>query len=304
MEPDLSVEIAGINMKNPIMPASGTFGYGKEMSEFFDISELGAMVTKGTTLLPRQGNDLPRICETRAGMINFIGLQNPGAKVVIEEKIPFLRKFGVPIIVNIAGNTPEEYEQLAQMFDKVEGVAGLEVNISCPNTKAGGIAFGQDPKVAFELILGVRTVTSLPLIAKLSPNVTDIILIAESVVNAGARALSLINTLRARARIRSGPQQGKWIEGGLSGPAIMPLALRMVSDLAKAKLGVPIIGIGGISSFEDALDFLESGADAVEVGTANFLNPNTMLEIIKGLKGYLTEKGFSSLKEWKAKNRV
>lgn len=295
MEPDLSVEIAGIRMKNPVMSASGCFGYGKEMAELVDISKLGAVVTKGTTLHPRQGNELPRICETAAGMINFIGLQNPGADVVIQEKIPFLLQFGVPVIVNIAGATEEDYVELARKFDGVEGVTGLEVNISCPNTKRGGIAFGQDPEIASELVTKVKEATSLPLIVKLTPNVTDIVRIAASVILAGADALSLVNTFTARAKIRGGPQAGKWIEGGLSGPAIMPIALKMVSNLAKADLKRPIIGMGGISSTEDALEFLESGADAVAVGTANFINPNVMIEIIDGLKKYLAEKGCASL---------
>ncbi len=300
---DLSVNIAGIKMKNPVMPASGTFGYGEEMADFIDISKLGAVVTKGTTLQPRQGNEQPRICETRAGLINFIGLQNPGAEVVIRDKIPFLRQFGVPIIVNISGSTIEEYEELAKMFNGVDGVSGLEVNISCPNVKKGGVAFGQDSELAYEVIIKVRWATSLPLIIKLTPNVTSVFPIVVRLLDAGANAFSLVNTFKARARIRSGPNQGKWIEGGLSGPCIMPIALRIVSDLAKANLGVPIIGIGGISSFEDALDFLESGADAIQIGTANFINPNVMIEIITGLEKYLAENGFASFEEWKRKIR-
>ena len=301
MKIDLSIDIAGIKMKNPVMPASGTFGYGEEMTQFVDISKLGAVVTKGTTLNPRQGNELPRICETRAGVINFIGLQNPGVERVIKEKIPFLGQFGVPVIVNISGTAIEEYKELARMFDTVESVAGLEVNISCPNVKEGGIAFGQDPGAASRVVSEVRKCTRLPLIIKLTPNVTDIVAIAESVVSAGANALSLINTLKSRAKIRGGPQKGKWIEGGLSGPAVMPVALRMVSDVAKSNLGVPIIGMGGISSTEDALDFLESGATAVAIGTANFINPNVMIEIIDGLKRRLAEKGYASITELKTK---
>jgi len=297
MKPDLSTNIAGIRMKNPVMPASGTFGYGEKMAQFIDISELGAVVTKGTTLKPRQGNELPRICETRAGIINFIGLQNPGAKRVIEEKLPFLGQFDVPIIVNISGTATDEYKKLAQMFDGVAVVNGLEVNISCPNVKGGGIAFGQDPEAASRVVSEVRKCTRLPLIVKLTPNVTDIVSIARAVIKGGADAISLVNTFKARAKIRRGPQGGKWIEGGLSGPAIMPIALRMVSDLTKANLGVPIVGIGGISNTEDALDFLESGADAIAVGTANFINPNIMIEIIEGLKKHLTEKGYASLAE-------
>jgi len=298
---DLSVNIAGIKMKNPIMPASGTFGYGEEFSDLIDISQLGAVVTKGTTLQSRQGNEQPRIYETRAGMINFIGLQNPGAEIVIREKIPFLRQFGVPIIVNISGVSIGEYLEVAKIFAGSLEVAGLEINISCPNIKKGGVAFGQDPILAAKVVGSIRGLTMLPLIVKLTPNVTNIITIAKAVIKAGADAISLVNTFKARAKIRSGPKRGKWIEGGLSGPCIMPIALRMVSDLYKAKLGVPIIGIGGISFFEDALDFLESGADAIQIGTANFINPNIMIEIIGKINNYLEEKGFSSLSEWRAK---
>lgn len=298
---ELSVNIAGIKLKNPVMPASGCFGYGEEMAQFIDLSKLGAVVTKGTTLQPRQGNEQPRICETRAGMINFIGLQNPGAEAVIRDKIPFLQQFGVPIIVNISGSTIEEYEELAKMFNEVLGVAALEINISCPNVKAGGIAFGQDPILAGEVVSVVRAVTKLLLIVKLTPNVTSVISIAQSVIKAGANALSLINTFKARARIRNDPNKGKWIEGGLSGPCIMPIALRMVSDLYKAKLGVPIIGIGGISCFEDALDFFESGADAIQVGTANFIYPDTMLKIIEGLRERLQQMGCCNFADFKAR---
>lgn len=301
---DLSVDIAGIKMQNPIMPASGTFGYGEEMADIIDIRKLGAVVTKGTTLEPRQGNDQPRMCETRAGMINFIGLQNPGAEAVIRDKIPFLRQFGVPIIVNISGSTIEEYEELATMFDCVPDVAAQEVNISCPNVKQGGVAFGQDLKLAFETVYRVRKKSILPLIVKLTPNITDIVLIARAVVEAGADAISLVNTFKARARIRSGPNKGKWIEGGLSGPCIMPVALRMVSDLAKAEISVPIIGIGGIQFLKDALDFFESGADAIQIGTANFIDPTIMIQIIEGLEKYLAKNGFASFQEYLQKSRT
>lgn len=301
MEPNLSVEIAGIRMQNPVMPASGTFGYGKEYAQLIDISKLGAVVTKGITLKPREGNPQPRICEVVGGMINSIGLQNPGVEKVIGEKLPFLRQFGVPIIVNIAGGTMEAYVQLAYRLDGVEGVAGLEVNISCPNTERGGMAFGQSPEIAFEVITKIRKATSLPLIVKLTPNVTNIVLIAKSTVEAGADALSLINTLKAKAKMRRGPHEGKWIEGGLSGPVVKPVALRMVSEIVQADLGVPVIGIGGISTTEDALDFLEAGATAIAVGTANFLNPCTMTDIIEGLRKYLKEKGCKTIAELRQK---
>ncbi|MBU3934762.1 dihydroorotate dehydrogenase [Patescibacteria group bacterium] len=301
---DLSVDIAGIKMQNPIMPASGTFGYGEEMEKFIDVSKLGAVVTKGTTLEPRHGNEQPRICETQAGIINFIGLQNPGVREVVESKIPFLRKFEVPIIVNISGGSVEEYVKIAVILRDVPGVAGLEVNISCPNVKHGGVAFGQDPKQAGKIVGALRNCTTLPLIVKLTPNVTNIVAIGEAVVEAGADALSLVNTFKARARIRLGPNKGKWIEGGLSGPCIMPIALKQVSDLAKADLGVPIIGIGGISCLGDALDFFESGADAVQIGTANFLDPTIMIQIIDGLRIYIGKRGFASFQKYLQKNRT
>ena len=304
---DLSVNIAGIRLKNPVMPASGTFGYGEEMADFIDISRLGAVVTKGTTLLPRQGNDQPRICETRAGMINFIGLQNPGAAAVAKEKIPFLRKFGVPIIVNISGFSIEDYRRLASIFCAVEGVVALEVNISCPNVESGGITFGQEPELVFRVVSAVKNRTNrsgIVMIVKLTPNVANIVLPAKAAVEAGADAIALVNTFKARARIRSGPNKGKWIEGGLSGPCIMPVALRMVSDLAKAEISVPIIGIGGIQFLKDALDFFESGADAIQIGTANFIDPTIMIQIIEGLEKYLAKNGFASFQEYLQKSRT
>lgn len=297
MEPDLSVEIVGIKMKNPIMPASGTFGYGEEMADIIDISELGAVVMKTTTLKPRQGNPTPRVCETDAGIINSIGLQNPGVDVVIQEKIPFLLKFRVPIIASIGGATINEYVWLTEKINRAEGVKGLEVNISCPNTEEGGIAFGQDPEIASEVIAKVKEVASsgLTIIAKLTPNVTDIVTIAKAVVLAGADAISLINTVRARAKVRG--KDETWLNGGLSGPAIKPIALKLVHEVAQAKLGVPIIGIGGIRNVTDVLDFLECGATAVAIGTANFINPNVMMDVINELKKYMNEKNYSNIEE-------
>lgn len=302
---DLSVNVAGIRMQNPVMPASGCFGCGEEYLDFIDPSSLGAIVMKGVTLLPRAGNEQPRLAEVFGGIINFIGLQNPGVEAIVRDKIPIARRFNVPVIVNISGNTAEEYEQMAQRLDGVEGVTALEVNISCPNIKHGGVAFGQDPEIAFSITQSVRGKTSLPVIVKLTPNVTDIVSIAKAVASAGANAVSLINTLKARARIKNYPSKGKWkwVEGGLSGPCIKPIALRMVSDLTKAKLGIPIIGMGGISNFDDALDFFESGADAIAIGTAVFVNPNVFKEVIEGLKKYLAENGFASFEEWKQKTR-
>lgn len=301
MKPDLSVRIGNIRMKNPIMPASGTSGYGEEISNFIDISKLGAFVTKTTTLRPREGNPTPRICETDAGMINSIGLQNPGIEAVIREKIPFLLKFEAPIIVSIGGETIAEYEQIAQkLTQQASGlINGIEVNISCPNTKIGGIAFGQDPEIASEVIAKVKRAVSLDMtvIAKLTPNVTNIVTIAKAVVLAGADAISLINTVKARAKVRG--KDETWLNGGLSGPAIKPIALKLVHEVAQANLGVSIIGIGGIRNVTDVLDFFECGADAVQIGTANFINPEVMIDVIKGLKKRMKEKNYSSIKELK-----
>ena len=303
MEPDLSVQIAKIKMKNPIMPASGTFGYGEEISNFIDLSELGAAVTKGITFEPRKGNPPPRIVETDAGMINSIGLQNPGVEEVIKEKIPFLKGFGIPIIINICGATLEEYVRLTERLNKVEGIAGVEVNISCPNTQKGGIAFGQDPNIAYETIFRIKKVADpkITIVAKLTPNVTNIVNIARAVKIAGADAISLINTVRARAKVRG--KDETWLNGGLSGLAIKPIALKLVHEVAQANLGIPIIGIGGIRNVTDVLDFLECGADAVQVGTANFIDPKTMIKLISGLREYMKKKNYSNINELKKGER-
>lgn len=294
---NLAVNIGGIWIKNPVMPASGTFGYAWEYKDLVDLNRLGAIVTKGITLEPRNGSPQPRLCETPAGLINRIGLQNPGVEKFISEKMPFLRTLEPPIIVNICGNTIEEYVELAQMLDRVEGISGLEINISCPNTEKGGICFGQDPEIAFAVVSKVRGATSLPLITKLTPNVTSIVPIAQAAVKAGTNALSLINTLKAKAQIRSDPHAGMWIEGGLSGPAIRPIAVRMVSEVAEANLGVPIIGMGGITCPEDAREFFANGANAVAIGTATFINPNTMEEVIKGLEEFLEKEGIEDINQ-------
>lgn len=299
IEPDLSVDLAGIRMKNPIMPASGTFGYGEEASQFMDISKLGAVVMKTTTLKPRKGNPVPRICETAAGMINSIGLQNPGIDVVIREKIPFLLEFETPIITSIGGATMEEYVQLTEKLNGVEGVSGIEVNISCPNTEKGGIAFGQDPNIAYEVITKVRKAADckVTIIAKLTPNVANIVNIARAVKIAGADAISLINTVRARGKVRG--KDKTWLNGGLSGPAIKPIALKLVHEVAQANLGIPIIGIGGIRNLTDVLDFLECGADAVQIGTATFIEPDTMIKVINELREYMKKKNYSNIFELK-----
>lgn len=296
-QPDLSVEIAGITLKNPVMSASGCYGYGKEYAVFYDNKQLGALVVKGTTLEPREGNSPPRIVETAAGILNSVGLQNPGVEYFIKEEAPRFTGSGIPLIVNIAGNLEEDYFRLAGILDPVEEVSGLEVNISCPNVKKGGMAFGTDVDCAYRLVKGVRSVTSKPLIVKLSPNVTDIVGTALAVQEAGADALSLINTLLGMAiDIHSRKPVLGNVMGGLSGPAVKPVALRMVWQVSE-KVDIPVVGMGGIMSAEDALEFILAGATAVAVGTANFTNPLAIPEIIKGITGYMEENNISQLKE-------
>ena len=296
-QPDLSVEIAGITLKNPVMSASGCYGYGKEYAAFYDNKQLGALVVKGTTLEPREGNSPPRIVETAAGILNSVGLQNPGVEYFIKEEAPRFTGSSIPLIVNIAGNLEEDYFRLAGILDPVEEVSGLEVNISCPNVKKGGMAFGTDVDCAYRLVKGVRSVTSKPLIVKLSPNVTDIVGTALAVQEAGADALSLINTLLGMAiDIHSRKPVLGNVMGGLSGPAVKPVALRMVWQVSE-KVDIPVVGMGGIMSAEDALEFILAGATAVAVGTANFTNPLAIPEIIKGITGYMEENNISQLKE-------
>jgi dihydroorotate dehydrogenase (NAD+) catalytic subunit len=286
MEVILETELAGIRMKNPVMPAAGTFGYGQEMSQFYDLSELGAIVTKSTSLLPKVGNPQPRIMETAAGMINFIGLENPGSEVLIKEELPFLRQFNLAVIVSIFGQTINEFKQLTQKLDRVNDIDGLEINISCPNVEQGGMTFGTDPQATAEVVGAVRQVTSRPLIAKLTPNVTDIRVIAQAAEYAGANALSLANTFKGMGYFKNGLHKGKWITGGLSGPCIKPMALCAVCQVISA-VKIPVIGVGGITNFEDALEFFYLGAKAVQIGTANFVNPQVISRIIRDLKKYL-----------------
>ncbi len=287
----------GLLLKNPVMTASGTFGYGVEYSKVVDVARLGAIVTKGVTLRPRRGNAQPRLAETPAGLLNSIGLQNPGARAVIRDKARTWARLNVPVIVNIAGETVEEYVQVAALFEAAPVVAALEVNISCPNVKLGGMAFGVDPGAAAEVTSAVKAASSLPIIVKLSPNVTDIVQIAQAVVQAGADAVSLINTLvgmvidvKARRPLLSTGT------GGLSGPAIRPVALRMVYEVARA-VDAPVIGVGGICSTEDALQFLMAGATAVQVGTATFVNPSTAVDIVSGLEAFLEAERLTSINE-------
>ncbi len=283
----LDVRIGSLTLKNPVMTASGTFGYGEEYARFFDLSRLGAVVVKGLSLLPRMGNRPPRIVETPCGMLNAIGLQNVGVETFIDEKLPFLRQFDVKVIANIFGESVEEYQKLSAILSCVEGVHAIEVNISCPNVKKGGVVFGTDPEVAALVTQKVAAETDLPVIVKLSPNVTDIALMARAVEEAGADAVSLINTLTGMA-IDSETRRPLLanITGGLSGPALKPVALRMVWQVAHA-VRIPVIGTGGITSFQDALEFLIAGATAVQVGTANFVNPLATMEILDGIKDYM-----------------
>lgn len=284
---NLQVSLAGIEMKNPVMVASGTFGYGEEYSQFMDLKQLGAIVTKSITLLPRVGNRPPRIIETPAGMLNAIGLQNVGIERFISEKMPFLREAGVPVIASISGEEIGEYVELAAGLNDVGGIAGLELNISCPNVAKGGMMFGADPRVTNDLVSAVRRATGLPLIAKLSPNVTSIVEIAAAAEEAGSDAISLINTLLGMTiDIHTRKPKLANITGGLSGPAIRPVAVRMVWQVAGA-VDIPVIGMGGIMTVEDALEFIIAGAKAVALGTANFINPLAALEIISGIEDFM-----------------
>ncbi len=296
-KPDLSVEIAGIKLRNPVMTASGTFGYGREFAEYLDLESIGAIITKGLSLRPKAGNRTPRIVETPGGMLNAIGLQNVGLEAFIQEKVPFFRKLRTPVIVNLYGNSLDEYGELAERLDRVPEVAGIEVNISCPNVKQGGIVFGTDPRAAAEVVTLVRDATIKPVIVKLSPNVTDIVEMAHACVGAGADALSLINTLTGMAidLANRRPVLAN-VTGGLSGPAIKPVALRMVWQVARA-VDVPVIGIGGITSAVDALEFIVAGATAIQVGTASFLDPRAAQTIARDMECYLEENGIAGIRE-------
>jgi dihydroorotate dehydrogenase (NAD+) catalytic subunit len=288
-DPDLSVKIGKIKLKNPVIVASGTFGFGEEYKDFFDIDHLGAIIPKGISLKPMMGNPPPRIFETEGGIINSIGLQNPGFQAFIKDKLPYLNNIKTHLLINFFGKTQKEYVELARRFDEVPGLSGLEMNISCPNVKQGGIIFCSDPKMTYGLVRAVRKSTKLTLIVKLSPNVTDIALIAKSSEEGGADAVSLINTFRAMAiNIHSRkPELGNMM-GGLSGPAIKPIALRMVWEVSQA-IKIPVIGMGGITKAEDAIEFILVGASAIQIGTANLVNPRTGVEVIYGIKRYLIE---------------
>jgi dihydroorotate dehydrogenase (NAD+) catalytic subunit len=299
---DLHIQLApshpvGLLLKNPVITASGTFGYGLEYGDLLDINKLGAIVCKGTTLQPREGNPQPRLIEVTGGLLNSIGLQNIGIEALIRDKVPLWAKTEVPFIVNIAGDTVEEYRQIALKLNGLPGISGIEINISCPNVSCGGMEFGTNPQSAAEVTSAVRSASSVPVLVKLSPNVTDIKRIAQAVADAGADAITVINTLRGMAinlKARK-PALGNTI-GGLSGPAIKPIALYMVYKVAKA-VRVPVIGCGGITSTEDALEFLMAGASAVQIGTANLPNPRAAMEIIDGLNNFFEQKNIKGVHE-------
>ncbi len=294
---NLAVDIGRMKLANPVMTASGTFGYGLEYSEFVDLNRLGAIVDKGLSLKPKEGNPPPRLVETAAGMLNSIGLQNIGIENFIEEKLPFLRKFTPPVIANFFGDSIEEFAEAAARLSAADGIHGLEMNISCPNKQAGWCIFGTDPKVTYEVVKRVREATNLTLVVKLSPNVTDITVMAKAAEDAGADALSMINTLTGMA-IDISTRRPKLanVIGGLSGPAVKPVALRMVWEAYRA-VRIPIIGIGGIMSAGDAIEFLLAGAAAVAVGTANFVNPAVTAEVIEGIRTFMEENAVEDVRE-------
>ena len=300
----LRTNLPGLSLNNPIMPASGCFGFGKEYSQFYDLNELGAIIIKAATKEARYGNPTPRVAETESGMLNAIGLQNPGVDAIIDEELPFLQQYSTPIIANVAGSTMEEYVYVAEALNRASGIHALELNISCPNVKEGGVQFGTDPDLAKEVTYRVKEVSDYPVYVKLSPNVTDIVKMAKVVTDAGADGLSMINTLTG---MQINLKQRRPIiankTGGLSGPAIKPIAIRMIYEVRQA-LDIPIIGMGGIESAEDVLEFLLAGANAVAVGTANFRNPLICKEIIDYLPNVLKEYGFSHVEEAVGKGHV
>ncbi|MEN6328284.1 MAG: dihydroorotate dehydrogenase [Syntrophomonas sp.] len=294
---NLSVNLGGIKLKNPVAVASGTFGYGQEYEDYVNIKNLGAVIVKGTTLTPRAGNPGPRIAETPAGMLNAIGLENPGVEIFLNEYLPYLVNQEVTVIANIAGNTIEEYAAMAAMMEGNSGIAGIELNISCHNVNHGGLQFGTDPQTVKEVVAAVKKETSIPVMPKLSPNVTDITAIARAAVEGGADALSMINTLMGMAiDTKTGKPVLAITFGGLSGPAIKPVALRMIYQVYQA-VDVPILGGGGIMNYTDALEFIMAGASAVSIGTGNFVNPRIGEEVAEGLQKYMQEKGIQDLKE-------
>ncbi len=294
--PDLSVKIGKIKLRNPVIVASGTFGFGEEYEDFLDPGQLGAIVSKGISLKPMIGNPPPRIFETEGGLINSIGLQNPGFENFVAQKLPYYKRFKTHLLVNFFGNTEREYVELARRFDSIAGISGLEMNISCPNVKRGGMVFCSDPKTVYRIVSKVRKVTKLTLAVKLSPNVTDIGQIGRSAEEGGADAISLINTFRAMAvNIRTRKPELGNIFGGLSGPAMKPIALRMVWEVSQ-KVAIPVIGMGGIVKAEDAIEFILVGASAIQIGTANLVQPRTAIHVIQGIENYIIQNKIASVK--------
>lgn len=294
--PDLRVNIGSLELANPVMTASGTFGYAREFENLMNLHRLGAVIVKGISLHPREGNPPPRIVETACGMLNAIGLQNVGVNRFVDEKMTYLQGLNIPVIVNILGDSLAEYEEITARLLGVPGVAGIEVNISCPNVKKGGVAFGTDPAMACSVTEAVKRKADVPVMVKLSPNVTDIGLIARAVEDGGADSISLINTLIGMAiDLKTRRPALANVIGGLSGPAIKPVALRLVYEVAKV-VSVPIIGIGGIESAEDALEFMVAGATAVQIGTANFVNPRVSEEVVDGIGDYVREEKLTSVR--------
>lgn len=301
---DLSVQIGKLQLANPVLTASGTFGYGTEYMPFFDVNQLGAIITKTITLEPRPGNPMPRISETPGGMLNSIGLANVGVDLFIKEKLPALESLSTKVIVNVAGNTIDEYAEVVRLVDPHDRVDGFEVNVSCPNVKEGGLAFGTVCQSTYDVVKAVHEMTSKPIIVKLTPNVTDIVAIAQSAVEAGADALSLINTLlgmNVNIHTRK-PGLGRNI-GGLSGPAVKPVAVAKVFQVAQS-VDIPIVGLGGIMTWEDAIEFFLVGATAIEVGTCNFINPAGALEIKNGIKEYCHKNDIKSIDEIVGKVKI
>jgi len=287
----------GLLLANPVMTAAGTFGYGTEYSHLFDIQKLGAIVCKGTTLEPRDGNPQPRLVETASGLLNSIGLQNIGVKALIKGKALIWANWRVPVIVNIAGETVDDYAQLAKELDGIAGISGIEVNISCPNVKAGGVEFGVNPESAARVTAAVKSATSLPILVKLTPNTSDIVGVAAAVAEAGADAISLINTVKGMAidTVTRQPLLGNRT-GGLSGPAIKPIALSMVYEVA-GTVDLPIIGCGGIITGNDAIEFIMAGASAIQVGTASFANPRAPLDVLEGIEQFMQKEGIKDIAE-------
>ncbi|MBU5211000.1 dihydroorotate dehydrogenase [Heyndrickxia oleronia] len=293
----LNIDLPGLSLKNPIMPASGCFGFGKEYSQFYDLSQLGSIMIKATTAEARYGNPTPRVAETPAGMLNAIGLQNPGLQSVLENELPWLEQYDVPIIANVAGSQVEDYVEVAEAISKAPNVKALELNISCPNVKTGGIAFGTIPEVAKDLTKKVKAVSDVPVYVKLSPNVSNIVDMAKAVEEAGADGLTMINTLLGmNIDIRTGKPILANRTGGLSGPAIKPVAIRMIYEVSQ-RVSIPIIGMGGIQSVEDIIEYFYAGASAVAIGTANFIDPLICPKLIKELPEKLDELGISHISE-------